>query len=90
MLIPDTWINLVASIWPNITEAQCDLLLWETTCFPFGSAEKVEQQLKENYVQSDGNIEKLLAICDAKLRDEVSKSQVWEILSTDHPSSNIG
>ena len=50
-------LAFVQQFWPiPLTADEADLLLWETTCYPFGSMEKVGQQLAESYVTSKGDV----------------------------------
>ena len=42
-----TWVELVKKYFPNASEEEIDFILWEKTCFPMGSAEEVEKQLKK-------------------------------------------
>lgn len=41
-----TWSDLVRKYFPTATDRDADFVLWEHTCFPMGSAEDVEEQLK--------------------------------------------
>ncbi|MHB1023313.1 MAG: hypothetical protein ACYC0Z_12980 [Acidobacteriaceae bacterium] len=41
-----TWHDLVRRYFPTASDSQCDKLLWNCTCFPFGTAETVERQIK--------------------------------------------
>lgn len=43
-----TWSELVREIWGQSTsDKDIEILLYECTCFPFGTAKQVIQQLKE-------------------------------------------
>ena len=46
-VIRPTWENYIKGWDPNISLDQCTTLLWELTCFPFGSKEQVEEQIDE-------------------------------------------
>lgn len=53
------WMKTVVEIWPQaVTEDIVQDLLWNTTCFPFGSDERVIEQLKEYHDKSGGDIHK--------------------------------
>ncbi len=42
-----TWLELVKKYFPNACDEEADFILWEKTCYPVGSAETVEKQLKK-------------------------------------------
>jgi len=41
-----TWADLVRKYFPDADDQLVEFLLWEKTCFPFGSAEEVERRLR--------------------------------------------
>lgn len=43
----ETWNNLVRKYFHNVNNFFCHHVLWSATCFPAGSAEQVENNLKE-------------------------------------------
>lgn len=45
-----TWNDLVRKYYPYATDDDCDFILWETTSFPMTSAERVEQEIRDNQV----------------------------------------
>ena len=47
------WIELVKKHWPNISNEGANDILWNATCFPMGSAELVEEQIKEGLSKLD-------------------------------------
>lgn len=58
-----TIIDQVQAVWPGVSADTAELLLWETTPFPFASEDAVLTQLKDSYRKFDGNVQ--LAIDDA-------------------------
>jgi hypothetical protein len=45
-----TWNDLVRKYYRDATDRDCEFILWETTSFPFSSAERVEQEIRDNQV----------------------------------------
>ena len=43
-----TWIDLVREYFPDAADSECDRLLWNDTCFPFGTIEQVQAQLERH------------------------------------------
>mgnify|MGYP003323478920 CR=1 FL=1 len=77
----NTWPELVRTIWPKATDDQVELLLWETTCYPMGSAEQVEQQLRDIYTKSNGDVALALEITYKEISEQMAKNATWEALS---------
>lgn len=55
-----TWYDLVRRYFPNASDELCEYILWEETCFPVGSVEDVERQIRElrascNYRPKEAN-----------------------------------
>lgn len=76
-------LSFVRKYWPNATDAECESLLWESTCYPFGSLDKVAAQLADSYVATGGNVTK--AIDDAyaeidRIMSEYNKLDHGDIL----------
>ena len=40
-----TFIDLVRKYFPDYTIEECDFILWERTCFPFGTLDMIEKEL---------------------------------------------
>ncbi len=73
-----TWIGLVRKHFSLITDTDAEMILWEATCFPMCSAEKVEQQLIEAYQKSGGSVNVALGQAYAEMdrsRDEARCKQ---------------
>lgn len=68
-----TWFELVRKHWPGITDEDVELVLWNATCFPFGSVEQVTAQLIEKYQQSNGSPEYAVAIADREMNEEMKR-----------------
>ena len=49
----EAWGDLVLKYFPNATEEEMDFILWEKTCYPFGTADQVEKQILEFKVECD-------------------------------------
>lgn len=41
------WERLVRKHIPNVTDEQCEYILWEKTTFPLGTIEEIEEKLVE-------------------------------------------
>jgi hypothetical protein len=50
-----TWIQLVRDNWPGISDEDADMVLWNATCFPFGTEAQVTKHIQEKCVQSNGD-----------------------------------
>ncbi len=44
-----TWRDMAREYVPKATDEEIDFILWEYTCYPFGSEEDVRNQLKNLY-----------------------------------------
>lgn len=42
-----TYEDLVRRYFPDATDDEVGFILWEKTCFPFGTAEHIEEQILE-------------------------------------------
>jgi hypothetical protein len=42
-----TWYDLVRKYFSSATDEVCEYILWEETCFPIGTLEDVEKQIRE-------------------------------------------
>jgi len=51
-----TWRDLVKRFFPDVTEEECNFILWELTCYPFGSVLQVARQLKAESPKSQKGI----------------------------------
>lgn len=57
----------VQKYYPNLSEADQGSVLWGATCFPLGSPEMVEKQLKEVREATDGTLGAALAYAENEL-----------------------
>lgn len=63
-----TWKELVRELWgQDTTDKEIETLLWSCTCFPFGTAEQVEMQLKEIKELSGRDINKAQKLVKAEV-----------------------
>jgi hypothetical protein len=76
-----SWADLVKKYYPEVSEEVAEMLLWETTCFPMGSPQQVENNLKENVAEYGQDIQKCIDGVYAKLTEEMSRARFWEILN---------
>lgn len=60
--VATTHKEFIEDIWPGLTEEEAVRLLWNATCFPFGTREKAREQLCGKYEQSGGDIDKAIEI----------------------------
>lgn len=74
------YIDMVKRHWPGISTSDAECLLWETTCFGFGSAREVEQQIKEAYDTSGGDVEKAIADVYAEIDRVIEQHRIWRAL----------
>jgi hypothetical protein len=44
-----TWLDLARSVVGDLSEEDCRDLLWNATCYPFGSPEQVAKTLRESW-----------------------------------------
>lgn len=58
-----TMIDDAKRIWPGIDDNEAEMLLWETTSYPFGTDIAVLKQLEQSYKKHNGNVD--AAIADA-------------------------
>lgn len=75
------FIELVKIIWPNITDEEADVLLWETTAFPFASVEIIVKQLEENHRSSNGSVDKAIEDSYQRLHEEAARLKTWIAIS---------
>lgn len=62
-----TWLDLVYRFWGPCSNEDADTLLWNCTCFPFGSPLMVARQLKDIKERSGGNITNAVDIVDKEM-----------------------
>ena len=68
-----SWNDLVRAWIPEASNAVCESLLWEGTCFPMGSVEQVERQIAE--AASFPTVGDYLNDCYRKLDDAMRKAR---------------
>ena len=81
MTIRMNYIEMVKKHWPGISTSDAECLLWETTCFGFGSAREVEDQIREAYDETGGNVEQALANAYAEIDKAMEQHKIWQALS---------
>jgi hypothetical protein len=74
------WVELVQRHWPNISPEDANELLWNATCFPMGSADDIEQQIKEAYIKGNGNVSQAIAVVEDEMYEEFKRYKVVDIL----------
>ena len=74
------WINLVKKHWPGIEDDAANEVLWNATCFPMGSAEQIEEQIKEAYIKGQGNVGQAIAIVEDEMFEEFKRHKVMDTL----------
>lgn len=57
-----TWMELVRENWPGISDEDAERVLFNATCFPFGTEELVVWHLKQKYQQSGGDPDRAMTI----------------------------
>lgn len=74
------WIELVQRHWPGVDEEAANALLWNATCFPIGTVEQIEEQIKEAYAKGQGNVGQAIAIVEDEMFEEFKRYKVMEVL----------
>jgi hypothetical protein len=74
------YIDMVKRHWPGISTSDAECLLWETTCFGFGSAQEVESQIREAYETTGGNIKQALDNAYAEIDKAMEQHKIWKAL----------
>jgi RNase P/RNase MRP subunit POP5 len=74
------WVELVQRHWPNLDQEAASMLLWSATCFPMGDADTIEQQIKEAYIKSHGDVGLAIAQVEDEMYEEFKKHKVMEVL----------
>lgn len=78
---PITWIELVRECWPGISDGDAESVLFNATCFPFGTVEQVQASLREKYAQSGGIPERALAIAIEEIDAAMAELRAREDVS---------
>lgn len=74
------WVELVKQHWPGISDTDANEVLWNATCFPMGTVEMVEEQIKEAYIKGSGNVGQAIAILEDEMFEEFKRYKVMEVL----------
>lgn len=77
-LSPDNWVDRINEIWPGLSAEDIDLVLWNATCYPFGSVERVYADLVKARDMSGGNPRKAVDVFMAEMDaiwDEMRKRE---------------
>ena len=74
------WVELVQRNWPGISPEDANEVLWNATCFPMGSADQVEAQIKEAYIKGQGNVGQAIAQVEDEMFEEFKRHKVMEVL----------
>ena len=61
-------LEAVKREYPALDTKETEELLWGATCFPFGTLEQVEQQVRDLKQNTDGSLGQALALADEELR----------------------
>ena len=69
----DVCVDAVQQHWPDLTEHEQGSLLLGATCFPFGSAKQVEEELKRLAERTGCNLRAALALADAEMNTATKK-----------------
>lgn len=74
------WVEMVQRHWPKIDQEVASMLLWNATCFPMGTAEEIEEQIKTAYIKSHGDVGLAIAQVEDEMWEEFKKYKVMEVL----------
>lgn len=50
-------VEVVVKYYPDISDEQMGNLLWEATCFPFGTLGMIEKNLQDHIRETDGTVQ---------------------------------
>lgn len=74
------WVELVKKHWPGIDDTAANEVLWSATCFPMGSAEQVEEQIKEAHDRSHGDVGLAIAQVEDEMFEQFKRHKVMDTL----------
>lgn len=67
-----TWFDLVRKHWPGINDDEADLVLWNATCFPFGTVDQVTSNIIEMHARSGGDPREAVNLAVADITRELA------------------
>ena len=73
----ETWVALVRRVTrrKHLSAKSCDVLLWGTTCFPFGDTQQVTRQLRRAWAEGGKNVAGALAFANAEMAKALAASK---------------
>jgi hypothetical protein len=70
----ENFTDFVRKYWSqDLTDAECDLILWNLTAFPFAPIEMIREQLTLQYIESGGNIDVALKASYDHIRNAINQ-----------------
>lgn len=70
----ETYGDFVRKYWSqDLTDEECDLVLWNLTGFPMVPIETIKEQLVSQYKESGGNIDLAMKTYDDYVRRELKR-----------------
>jgi len=62
-----TWLDLTRSVVGDLSDDDCHDLLWNASCYPFGSPEQVEKSLRESWENGGRTVDGAISYAHAEL-----------------------
>lgn len=84
-----TWQDLVRQYWPSATDEEVDSILWNCTCFPFGSVDKIRDQLSALAERSAGCVDKALELSFRDLEEALGKAKQRHIVDDSRTDGEV-
>lgn len=69
----ETWFDRVHKYYPNASDKECESVLWNATCFPFGTIEMVDRQLRNGSRKSHRNPTRACYLADRSMSREYDR-----------------
>ena len=67
-------LDAVKRHWPDLSETEQGILLWNATAFPFSGPETTEKQLKEMAERSGRDLGKAIALAEADMEAAMAEA----------------
>lgn len=75
-------IDFVRENWSHdLTDDECSVILWNLTAYPFCTLDKVKQQLRSQFIESDGDFNAAIKKYDDHMRAELKRLQLEDEMS---------
>jgi hypothetical protein len=68
-----SWHDVVRRVHPQATDGECDVLLWECSCFPFGTLRQTWRGLRDIWERGGRTVSGAVALSYAELDRAMSQ-----------------